>query len=59
MRVNLGRTSVCLACVTANHACGRFLFRVGHLLGHNNVIDRLRKKGYTVKHIPVSESIEG
>ena len=36
-----------------------FYFCVGHLLGRNNVIDRLRKKGYAVQHIPVSESIEG
>ena len=59
MRVNLGGTLVCLACVNANHVCVCVFFCVGHLLGHNNVIDRLRKKGYSVKHIPVSESIEG
>ena len=40
------------------HVCF-FFFCVGHLLGRNNVIDRLRKKGYAVQHIPVSESIEG
>ena len=32
---------------------------IGHLLGDNSVIDRLRKKGYTVEHIPASKSIEG
>ena len=38
-----------------------FLFPfTGHLIvGEASVLDRLRKKGYTVHHVGVSENIEG
>ena len=32
---------------------------VGHLIGEWNVIDRLRGKGYVIKHIPTCEVIDG
>ena len=37
----------------------QFSLTTGHFLSDKNVVDRLKRKGYTVQHIPVSQHLEG